>query len=698
MTHRFLPLLLVLVAGSWALGFLVSPARAAKRVAPVALDCEAMACAEIMPAAARFRPVEGAMHWEGLDEDGDVVGWVAMSTDIIDIKAYSGKPLVTLVGLDPDGIITGARVIHHSEPILLVGIPEQALHDFVDFYTGQPALQRIVVGRTDKPDVVSVDAVSGATVTVLAQNMTVLETARAVGTAVGIFSVSVVAQGHFVEDPVPWTFQQLLERGALGHLIVTHADMGEDETADPYVDLYFGVADAPQVGKALLGENNYKYYMGLLAEGEHLFVVFNRGSGSFKGSAFVRGGIFDRVRVQQGLREITFRDTDYWNMPDVAAADAPEMTEGALFVLRGGRFDPGSPYELVFLGSRYDQRGAFTREFREFTASHQLPDSLYVVEKTARGIPWRQAWLNRRVDVAIFVVYLLLVLGVFMARKYTTVELKRLGRLHMASLIFGFLVVGVYMRAQPSVTQIFTALDAAIHEWRWDLFLSEPLIFIAWIFITIVSLIWGRGVFCGWVCPYGAMNELAFKISQKLGFKGYELPDRIHLKLRYLRYAILAVLIGVFLWDSILAEQMAEVEPFKSTFLVPIWTRHWGFVAWWLALLALSFVMYRPFCRYLCPMGGEIALLSSFRPSGPKRRAFCSSCTICARGCEPRAFRKDGSIDPRECLSCMECEATYHDERRCPPLIGLTMLENRTDLSPREQKKIGKLRIDVADV
>jgi NosR/NirI family nitrous oxide reductase transcriptional regulator len=684
--------------GSWAAGLLaVAPAGAASK-APVALDCAAMPCAEIMPAATRFRPVDGAKHWEGLDEEGDLVGWVALSTDFVDLKAYSGEPLVTLVGLDPNGIITGARVVHHSEPILLVGIPEKALNDFVDLYAGKRALQRIVVGRADKPDVESVDAISGATVTALVQNITILDTARTLGNGVGIFTASAIAQGHFVQEPEPWTFEQMLERGALEHLVVTHAEMGVDETAAPYVDLYFGVADPSHVGRSLLGDSSYKYYMGQLAEGEHLFVIFNRGSGSFKGSSFVRGGIFDRVRIQQGLREITFRDTDYWNQPEPAAADAPEVNESALFVLRGGRFDPGSPYDLVFLGSRYDHRGGFTRDFREFTATHRLPDTLYLVDKTAGGIPWRQAWLNRRIDAAILAVYLLLVVSIFVARKYTTVNTKRLSRLHLASMIFGFLVVGVYMGAQPSVTQILTAVGSAAHGWRWDLFLSEPLIFISWIFIATVSVIWGRGVFCGWVCPYGAMNELAFKISQKLGFKGYELSDRIHLKLRYLRYAVFALLVGVFLWDSILAERMAEVEPFKSTFLVPIWTREWGFVAWWLVLLGFSFAMYRPFCRYLCPMGGGIALLSSFRPSAPKRRAFCSPCKICARGCEPRAFRQDGTIDPRECLSCMECEATYHDDQRCPPLIGLAKLEARANTSPRDQQKINQLRIYAADV
>lgn len=680
-----------------ALGFLALPALGAGK-APERLDCAALPCAAVLPQATSFRPVEGATHWEGVDADGEVVGWIALSTDLVSIKAYSGKPLVTLVGLSPDGLITGARVVHHSEPILLVGIPEQKLHDFADFYAGQSPLQRIVVGRAQDADVVSIDAVSGATVTVLAQNQTIMETARSLGAAVGVFSPSVMARGHFVSEAEPWTFAQMIEQGALGRLEISPQEMGLEAAEEPYIDLYFGIADAPHVGRPLLGEREYEYQMGRLQEGEHLMVLFNRGSGSFKGSAFVRGGIFDRVRLQQRLSEITFRDTDYTNLPSSAAEGAPEFSEGAVFVLREGRFDPAEPYDMVFLGSRYDHRGAFTRDFREFTSAHQLPESIYVVEHSSGDIPWRQAWFNRQVEVSVLSVYLLMVIGIFVARRYTTADSVLLERLHVASMLFGFVGMGVWMGAQPSVTQILTTADGVLNEWRWSLFLSEPMIFVSWIFITVVSLWWGRGVFCGWVCPYGAMSELVFKIGHKLGVKDYELPDNIHLPLRNLRYVVLAVLLGVFLFDSILAERMAEVEPFKSTFLVPFWTRHWGFGAWWMLLLGASIFMYRPFCRYLCPLGGGLALLSSFRPSGPKRRVFCSSCQICTRGCEPRAFRADGSIDPRECLSCMECEAVYRNDQVCPPLIGITRLEAVTDRTPRQETKLGELRGEAQDL
>lgn len=662
--------------------------------APTELDCAALPCAEVLPGATRFEPTPEADYQIGYDADGEVAGWVALSTDYVSIKAYSGKPLVTLVGLDPDGIITGARVVHHSEPILLVGIPESELHEFASAYAGKRATQRIVVGRTKQPDTISVDAISGATVTVLAQNQTILEVARKVGVQVGVIRMADISPGHFVAAPEPWTFEQMLERGALGRLTVTQADMGAPESGEPFVDLYFGIADAPHIGRALMRRGDYDYYMSKLAEGEHLVVVLGRGSGSFKGSGFVRGGIFDRVRLEQGLHEIVFHDSDYYNLPDTPVQGAPAFKEGAVFVARDGLLDPGSAYDLVFLGSRYDKRGGFSREFREFTASHELPESVYVVEGGRDLAIWEQAWLNRQVDAIILVVFLLAVMALFTARRFTTGDPYRLARIHTAAMVFGFVVIGLYMRSQPSVTQVLTLIDSVIGEWRWELFLSEPLLFIFWIFIAFTTLVWGRGVFCGWVCPYGLMTELLFKITTKLGMPAYELPDSVHEKLRYLRYAILVVLVPIFLWDSILGEKLAEVEPFKSTFLVPAWERSALFFGWWLLLLFLSTFMYRPFCRYVCPLGGGLAILSSFRFAGPRRRSFCSSCKICTRGCEPRAIRENGTIDARECLSCMECEANYRNERVCPPLIGIKVLDAKGELGPREGRKLEQLKLD----
>ena len=92
--------------------------------------------------------------------------------------------------------------------------------------------------------------------------------------------------------------------------------------------------------------------------------------------------------------------------------------------------------------------------------------------------------------------------------------------------------------------------------------------------------------------------------------------------------------------------------------------------------------------------GITLAIMNSFRPAGPRRRSFCSSCKICARGCEPKAIGADGSIDPRECLSCMECEALYRDEETCPPLVGASRLMAKANRSAKDEERLLKLKAD----
>ena len=643
------------------------------------LDCASprFPCAEVLPGATRFAKVGGQPFFAGTNAADEAVGWVVLSLDVVDIKAYSGKPLVTLVGLSTSAKITGARVIHHSEPILLVGIPEKALTDFVAFYTGRHATAKVVVGSSPDPDVVTVDVISGATVTALAQNQTILESAARLGVAAGVIEAAALNPGAFVPGERPWTWDEIVAAGAIGRLTVSQTDMGLPPGPEPFIDVWFTIADAPHIGGGLLGPREYAYQIERLQPGEHLLVMVGRGTSSFKGSGFVRGGIFDRVRLEQGLNQVFFRDTDYQNLGDFSAEGAPDMKEGAIFTTHKGRLDPGAAFDLVFIGSRYDGKGGFSRDFTAFNATHRLPKSVYVVENEERDLGAEitsQAWYNQRYKVAVLGAFLFLLMGLFVARPFLTGNMKRLEHMHVAFMVVSFVVLGLWLHAQPSVTQVLTFVGAAVGQWSWDLFMSEPLLFVFWIAIAVVTVIWGRGVFCGWACPYGSMSELLFKLGTKLGLKPFELPEKWHRPGRFIRYGVLAVLIGTFIASPQLGEQLAEIEPFKSTFFVAPWTREVLFFGWWIVLAVLSLFWFRPFCRYLCPLGAALALPSSFRLSGPYRRSFCSSCTICTKGCEPRAIRPNGTIDHRECLQCMECEANYRDKEVCPPLVGLDRL------------------------
>ena len=117
---------------------------------------------------------EGPFKVRTLSAAGKVIGYVFQSLDVVDIPAYSGKPINTQVILDTTGMIQDAYVLEHHEPILLIGIPEAKLHGFSAKYKGVKVSQRVVVGHSSDPNAVTVDAIAGATVTAMVVNEVIM--------------------------------------------------------------------------------------------------------------------------------------------------------------------------------------------------------------------------------------------------------------------------------------------------------------------------------------------------------------------------------------------------------------------------------------------------------------------------------------------------------------------------------------------
>lgn len=665
------------------------------------LDCAKLACKSVLPGATAFRLAQGTFPYAiGTDAAGATVGWVVISTDVTTVNGYSGKPIVTLVGLDTKGVIAGTDLLHYDEPIFLAGIPPKRLYDLVAWYVGKPAAAKIQVGAETKDGVYGVDVISGATVTTIAENNTILESARRLGRVVGVVAAETAVAGHFVIEDEPWSWHELQEDHVLGHLTVTNAEMGLPASDEPFVDITFAIADPPQVGQTLLGAPQYDYYAKHLVPGQHLLVVMNNGSQSFVGSAYVRGGMLDRVHLAQGLSTVDFWSADYENLSGLLPATVPPFREAALFIVPKDKLDVGRPFDFVFLGNYFDDVGA-KRTYRTFRVSFQVPPAEYVSAEPASQATesiWRIAWGISPWKTWATVAYLVAVAGLFAGRRWLTRSMKWIRRIHLFVLVLSFGVLGLWFADQPSVTQILTLSGTSRVGWNWGLFLSDPLLFVTWIFIAITTVIWGRGVFCGWVCPYGAASELLNRVGRRLKLRQFEFSDRTHRLARLFRYVVLVVLIAVYLYSPAVGEMLTDVEPFKLTFLVDPWSRPWLSIVWWILLFVVALFVFRPFCRYLCPLGISLAVLSSLRLSGPYRRRFCASCKICTRGCEPRAIRENGTIDPRECLSCMECETNFQDKAVCPPLIGLERLTQKKPPPPDAAERLEKLRHEIERV
>lgn len=649
---------------------------------------------EFFPEADRFGPFQGDPPAAAVYRGGEVIGWLLRTRDIAPIPAYSGKPVNLLVGFDRKGVIRGAWVLEHHEPILLVGIPESRLQEFAAQYAGKRLTDRIRIGGGAEGEV-AVDGVSGATVTVMVVDRTIMKAARKVAHARGVLRAADGGTGGRARirrdafRPAAW--DDLVAQGAFGHLRLTSAQVDEalrrlGARLDPppsvddeiFIDLWFAVIDPPTVGRNLLGDDQYRWIMGQLEPGEHVLAVLANGRYSFKGSGYVRGGIFDRVQLSQGDQTIIFRDLDHHRLADVYLAGMPEFREMALFIIRKGyEFDPGRPFRLELLVRQ--QTGPTYSVFTTFSAEHRIPEEWLERREAAAESPkvpaedrpmWVSVWERRWTEVAVLAAALAFLTGILFLQDVLVRQRRFMIRLRTAFLVFTVVFIGWYSLGQLSVVNVFTFLGALFHDFRWDTFLMDPILFVLWTYVAAAVLLWGRGVYCGWLCPFGALQKLLNELARRVRIPQIVLPSLVHERLLAVKYVVLLALFGISLQSLATAERFAEIEPFKTAILLRF-EREWPYVLYAAILLAISLFSSKFYCKYLCPLGAALAVPTRLRVfDWLKRRKECGRpCQICAKACEIQAIRPTGEINAHECHYCLDCQVIYWDDRLCPPLV-----------------------------
>jgi NosR/NirI family nitrous oxide reductase transcriptional regulator len=313
--------------------------------------------------ATRF--VKKGGYWEGYNEDR-LIGFVIMSDKWTKkLVGYSGKHMETLIGIDTKGIITGVKVLFHSEPIVLIGLKEKNYQKFMGQYIGKNINESLTVGNG-----ISIDAVSGATVTAVVQNAIILRSAKKAAEKAGIFKFAKGTQRKIKQEFSRLSWKELLTSGAVRNITVTAKELGQEGEND-YLDLYFGLLTVPSIGGNVVGEDFYKSTMASLERNDLALFIFARGEGSFKGSGFARGGVFDRFNLEQDDRVYIFRDRDYQILNDIKAEGAPEIKEGGLFIIKGNEFDQGSPFKFNLI---LPYRVNVKKEFKSYRVDYQIPD------------------------------------------------------------------------------------------------------------------------------------------------------------------------------------------------------------------------------------------------------------------------------------------------------------------------------------
>ena len=207
------------------------------------------------------------------------------------------------------------------------------------------------------------------------------------------------------------------------------------------------------------------------------------------------------------------------------------------------------------------------------------------------------------------------------------------------------------------------AMQAVIGSWNFRM------AFYVAGFLVFVGALMGRFV-CGWLCPFGLIQDLLHKIPfvKKISiFRG----DWLLRKLKYVIFLVFVILLPMFVVDM-----LGQGAPYFCKLICPAGTLEGGIplvllnsamrtaVGWLYAwknvllvvIVLLSVVIYRPFCKYICPLG---AVYSVFNPIAVFRyrvdKEACTHCGACAKACKMQVDPSETPNHP-ECIRCGSCK------------------------------------------
>ena len=282
---------------------------------------------------------------------------------------------------------------------------------------------------------------------------------------------------------------------------------------------------------------------------------------------------------------------------------------------------------------------------------------------------WQRFWVDRSQAITGLAVLLLILTGILFFHETLTTHRRLYAVVRTGFLLTVLVWLGWIAGAQLTILHLLTYLNAArgIVDWRAQL--VDPLIVILSGYVLISLILWGRGVFCGWLCPFGALQELTNKFARLVRIPQVTVPHTLQARFWSLKYVVALVILGLAVSSSHLVASAVEIEPFKTA-ISTRFDRAWPYVLYAALLLGAGLGVERFYCRYLCPLGAAVAFLGRIHVlSWLRRRPECGNpCHICEASCPVGAIERSGKINMTECFQCLDCQVDYFDDHKCPPL------------------------------
>ena len=634
--------------------------------------------------------VNDAGLWTLVNLDGADAGYVFETAPLAPLPGFSGLPINLLVSLDNQGRLLGVELLEHNEPIFVSGLGEAPFHAFVRQYRGLSIYDSLAVGvpygRVEgASSQIYLDGVTRATASVRIAHESILAAANAVARDRLQGMATAPSPAPRMDYDEALDFDDLVEQGIARRHRVSNArlqelfagSLWEDDDAvalrDPdgaYLDLWIIDIGPPAVARAVLDADSLRlldYFLSISPDAEPILLI-DQGRHGLVSEDFVRNTEPDLVGARQHGLPVALRDAD------LELTLLPGLPRGHQIVLRSDRrlgFDPTRPWTLTLKAVR--EHGSFMPEVgvRDLEFEHVSPARFYAApaSRSPPG-PLEAALRARLADLLLLAVSLLLLSALLLFRQQWLADLAGYRALRLALLAAMVAFVGWYGQGQLSIVTVLGTLRALATGQSLAFLWYDPFSLLLWALVLLSLVYWGRGFFCGWLCPYGAMQEFSGWIAARAGIPQWRIRRRLDQALKKIKYAVLAALLGMTGFAPKMLDVAVEVEPFKTA-VTTVFVREWYFVAYAALWLLLGLFVFRAFCRYVCPLGAFLAIAGWLRRRDwiPRRDACGTRCRLCATRCQYQAIAPDGRIEYDECFQCLDCVTIYHDAATCPPLL-----------------------------
>jgi NosR/NirI family transcriptional regulator, nitrous oxide reductase regulator len=580
---------------------------------------------QLMPNATSFSEKAGEppvfTAYGPLTDTGEtgIIGYLFQTSDFPPLEIGFSAPIEVLVALDTQATVTAIKVLDYNESFRGSRGDFLSSRGFQEQFRRKALTDEFRVGR-------DVDGVSRATITSWATTRGIYNAARRV--AQFYLPDSGIAAGQDSSanlllhlEPLSWD-----DLKAQQHVLELDVNL-PDATVLALSFAYMGNNET--LGQLLLGTEDFSR-----AERD----ASNRFDAGQLVLVGIGGDASDPFRQERlALRQ----DGIDFEMPRRRFVYAGSALEGKIAkqaayagaIVLPVEIDVTRPFTIL-----YDPRNGQPPAALEFSINGLMMDVAMGNEIYAPGAEPQAAQTGSDISwpkiVALLVIFAL-VMASFLTKN---------ARLRWVTLSITLVYLGFINGGFLSVSHITNTINLGPSMILGDV----PLLMIV-VFTLVTTFIWGR-VFCSSLCPFGAVQDLLSKFVPRRWQR--TVPARVHDKALYLKYVFLAlILVMAVVQGGVSIFQY--FEPFGTLFFYSTSIVMWAIL---LLILLASAVVKRFYCRYVCPLGAALGVLSFFSLSRIKRVQQCTACSVCEHVCPTGAIRKH-TIDFKECVRCDICES-----------------------------------------